>query len=219
MLKDCPSDKIVNPLTNRCVKRDGKIGKQIMDNEFDGNTEKMLKNCPSDKILNPLTNRCVKKDGKIGKQITGKTKIHKTKIHKTKIHKTKIHNKYVYVDYNNKTHKIQINKKGRTTIKEIRPSIVKLIPNKDIPFDISTSSHLVFYDPPYMLTDIEEVDNGDNIKVILTSTKCKHNKIVDPLNGKCVTKDGEKHRLLIQNNILSKSNFVYYTKQRLSGLS
>tara|TARA_Y100000389_G_C17324202_1_gene444648 strand:+ start:207 stop:851 length:645 start_codon:yes stop_codon:yes gene_type:complete len=214
MLKDCPSDKIVNPLTNRCVKRDGKIGKQIMDNEFDGNTEKMLKNCPSDKILNPLTNRCVKKDGKIGKQITGKTKIHKTKIHKTKIH-----NKYVYVDYNNKTHKIQINKKGRTTIKEIRPSIVKLIPNKDIPFDISTSSHLVFYDPPYMLTDIEEVDNGDNIKVILTSTKCKHNKIVDPLNGKCVTKDGEKHRLLIQNNILSKSNFVYYTKQRLSGLS
>jgi hypothetical protein len=174
----------------------------------------MLKDCPSDKILNPLTNRCVKRDGKIGKKIADNTKIHKKKIHKKKIH-----NKYVYVDYNNKTHKIQINKKGRTTIKEIRPSIVKLISNKDIPFDISTSLHLVFYDSPYVLQDKDEVDNGDNITVILSSTKCAHNKIVDPRDGKCIKKNGDKHKILIHNNILSRSNFMYYTKQRLSGLS
>lgn len=55
--KKCPPDQILNPKTNKCVKRDGKIGKTI------------LKKCPSHQILNPKTNRCVKRDGEIGKSL------------------------------------------------------------------------------------------------------------------------------------------------------
>ena len=30
MAKECPSDKIINPLTGRCVKKSGKIGKSLL---------------------------------------------------------------------------------------------------------------------------------------------------------------------------------------------
>jgi len=63
--KECDSDKILNPITNRCVKKDGKIGKTIL-------SKTTKKECDSDKIINPITNRCVKKDGKIGKAILAK---------------------------------------------------------------------------------------------------------------------------------------------------
>jgi len=56
-MKDCPPDKILNPLTNRCVSLKGAIGKKLM------------KECPPDKILNPLTNRCVSLKGTIGKKL------------------------------------------------------------------------------------------------------------------------------------------------------
>ena len=51
VVKECPSGKIINPKTNRCVN----------------------KKCPSGKIINPKTYRCVNKDSKIGLTLRGKT--------------------------------------------------------------------------------------------------------------------------------------------------
>ena len=80
----CPSDKILNPKTGRCVKKDGKIGKELMKQtpktpkatpktspkpKQTPKTPKPTKSCPPDKILNPKTGRCVKRDGKIGKTL------------------------------------------------------------------------------------------------------------------------------------------------------
>lgn len=67
----CPSDKILNPKTNRCVSKTGKIGKQILNQNLSPIPENKIK-CPSDKILNPKTNRCVLKTGKIGKELLKK---------------------------------------------------------------------------------------------------------------------------------------------------
>ena len=46
MKKECPEGKILNPLTNRCIKIK--------------NDPLAEKECPDGKILNPLTNRCIK---------------------------------------------------------------------------------------------------------------------------------------------------------------
>jgi hypothetical protein len=69
MVKPCPPDKILNPKTNRCVNRDGLIGKTLegligkaQENQAKG--EKKV--CKDDEILNPKTNRCVTKAGAIG---------------------------------------------------------------------------------------------------------------------------------------------------------
>lgn len=61
MLKQCPPDKILNPKTNRCVNRDGLIGKTL-----EGLIGKV---CKDEEILNPKTKRCVKKAGAIGKKL------------------------------------------------------------------------------------------------------------------------------------------------------
>ena len=42
-LKYCPSDKVLNPLTKRCVSKTGSIGKKILNKN---------KKCPDDKVLN-----------------------------------------------------------------------------------------------------------------------------------------------------------------------
>jgi hypothetical protein len=95
-LKKCPAGKIINPATGRCVKKDGKIGKELMKakkskkpkkpkprEDFERvwpkppkkskkpKKPKSEKICSDDQILNPATGRCVKKDGKIGKQLLG----------------------------------------------------------------------------------------------------------------------------------------------------
>ena len=46
--KECPEGKVLNPLTNRCIKI-----KSIIE-------KKLKKECPEGKVLNPLTNRCIK---------------------------------------------------------------------------------------------------------------------------------------------------------------
>jgi hypothetical protein len=53
--KICPEDKVLNPLTNRCIKKKtiNKLPKKTLS--------KPDKICPEDKVLNPLTNRCIKK--------------------------------------------------------------------------------------------------------------------------------------------------------------
>ena len=82
MSKNCKSDQIINPRTGRCVKRTGKIGKQILS-ESKNNVESKSKTSydkkskskwESDQIINPRTGRCVKKTGKIGKQILSESK-------------------------------------------------------------------------------------------------------------------------------------------------
>jgi len=93
--KQCPDDKIYNPMSHRCVKKDGKIGKEILKKIADAKAHKKSpkspkaspkkaspksppknikpnKVCPDDKIYNPMSHRCVKKDGKIGKEILKK---------------------------------------------------------------------------------------------------------------------------------------------------
>ena len=86
--KKCPAGKICNPKTGRCVKRNGKIGRQILANQFpspsppqspspsppqspspSGGNKCDGKKCPASKICNPKTGRCVKRNGKIGRQI------------------------------------------------------------------------------------------------------------------------------------------------------
>ena len=95
----CPSDKILNPRTNRCVKKTGRTGKKLIpvkDKQCDENKiinprtkrcvkrlsrigrklspvdyiREKAKNCDENKIINPRTRRCVKKDGKVGRRIT-----------------------------------------------------------------------------------------------------------------------------------------------------
>lgn len=58
--KKCPPGKILNPVTQRCVKTNGKIGKSLVTGE---------KKCGSGQILNPATGRCVNINGKIGKKL------------------------------------------------------------------------------------------------------------------------------------------------------
>ena len=98
MSSPCPSGKILNPRTNRCVKKTGRIGKKLIlskDKECDENkvlnpkTKRCVKklsrigrklspvyynerskNCASGKILNPRTKRCVKRDGRVGRRVT-----------------------------------------------------------------------------------------------------------------------------------------------------
>jgi hypothetical protein len=58
----CPPDKIINPKTNRCVKKTGRIGRSLLP--------KSSKNCPKDKVVNPKTNRCVKETSRIGRKLS-----------------------------------------------------------------------------------------------------------------------------------------------------
>jgi len=62
----CPEGKIMNPATGRCVSRNGKIGKAILERKKD--------ECPEGKILNPATGRCVSKTGAVGKKLLDKPK-------------------------------------------------------------------------------------------------------------------------------------------------
>jgi len=74
-LLSCPPEKIRNPKTNRCVLKNGKIGKTIINKKKSLSSLSSLSNniikkdCPPEKIMNPKTKRCVLKNGKIGKMI------------------------------------------------------------------------------------------------------------------------------------------------------
>ena len=74
-LLSCPPEKIRNPKTNRCVLKNGKIGKMIINKRTSISSKSSISNniikkdCPPEKIMNPKTKRCVLKNGKIGKMI------------------------------------------------------------------------------------------------------------------------------------------------------
>ena len=82
----------MNPKTNRCVNKKGKIGQLLLKKQKKSlikspkkslikspkySSKNLLseKKCPKDKILNPKTNRCVNKKGKIGQLLLKKQKI------------------------------------------------------------------------------------------------------------------------------------------------
>ena len=73
--KICPENKILNPVTNKCVLKTGRIGKKILkDTNSRTHTKHTLisngkKICPENKILNNATNKCVLKTGRIGKKL------------------------------------------------------------------------------------------------------------------------------------------------------
>lgn len=66
--RKCPSTHILNPKTNRCVLKDGVLGKKILKRKSISKS-KTKKKCSNKKVLNPKTNRCVSKKGVLGKKI------------------------------------------------------------------------------------------------------------------------------------------------------
>jgi hypothetical protein len=77
MSKKCDKDKVLNPESGRCVKRDGALGKKILQQIMTGELKSpkktvktgKAKSAPPGKILNPATNKYVLVSGKIGKAI------------------------------------------------------------------------------------------------------------------------------------------------------
>jgi len=85
-MKVCPSDKILNPATNRCVSKTGAIGKKLMMiNDVKKPVVSKIIVCPSNKILNPATNKCVSKTGAIGKKLMMINDVKKPIIDKNKV--------------------------------------------------------------------------------------------------------------------------------------
>lgn len=81
----CPPDKILNPVSGRCVLRTGAIGKKLIAKEKADGKRPVTNNrlptppvvaapCPPEKILNPATKKCVLRTGAIGKKLVAKEK-------------------------------------------------------------------------------------------------------------------------------------------------
>lgn len=85
--KDCPSGKICNPKTGRCVTAEGNIGQRILKRQAKAAAKAASpkrgspkrtppasgkcvgKSCKAGEVCNPATGRCVKKTGAIGQKI------------------------------------------------------------------------------------------------------------------------------------------------------
>jgi hypothetical protein len=67
-MRKCPSGKVLNPLTDRCINRSGDLAKRIKRSIKRG-IKRSIKRCPSGKVLNPLTNRCINRDGKVANRL------------------------------------------------------------------------------------------------------------------------------------------------------
>jgi hypothetical protein len=68
----CPDGKIINPHTERCVKTNGKVAKNMLaDYTGDGS----IPECTIAKVRNPQSGRCVKITGKVGQSILSKYEV------------------------------------------------------------------------------------------------------------------------------------------------
>ena len=71
--KACKDNQIRNPKTDRCVNKDGAIGKKLLKEPKEAKQSKETKQpngkCPETKIINPKSGRCVNKDSAIGKKL------------------------------------------------------------------------------------------------------------------------------------------------------
>ena len=61
----CQPSTVLNPNTNRCVKRSGRAGKAVL-------SAKKTCSARDGLVLNPLTNRCVLRDGRVGRSLSKK---------------------------------------------------------------------------------------------------------------------------------------------------
>ena len=81
--KICSLDKVCNPVSGRCVKKTGKIGRSVIEKKSKRKSSKLdkceNKICSSDKVCNPVSGRCVKKTGKIGRSVLEKKSKRKSK--------------------------------------------------------------------------------------------------------------------------------------------
>lgn len=59
----CRRHQIRNPISNRCVKRSGRLGRKIL------RQKSLRRDCSPNQIRNPKSGRCVKRDGVIGQRI------------------------------------------------------------------------------------------------------------------------------------------------------
>jgi hypothetical protein len=116
-LKQCKSDEILNKSTDRCVKRDGKIGKKIL---LKNSLEESLI-CGVDKIFNPKSNRCVKRDGKVGKEVQKLLEASQ----KVKSSPKKVKISLIVKDVPKKSPKTKTTEKVKTSLKVKTPSKVK----------------------------------------------------------------------------------------------
>ena len=76
--KKCPPEKKLNPLTNRCIKKRGKLEQKLAKRRIIKVSESRTiieKRCPSEKVINPKTNRCIKKDGMLAKKLKKEGKL------------------------------------------------------------------------------------------------------------------------------------------------
>lgn len=64
--KRCSPSKIVNPVTKRCVNKNGRLGQTILKNR--------KKKCNKSQIINPVTGRCVKRTGSVGRKLLSTSK-------------------------------------------------------------------------------------------------------------------------------------------------
>ncbi len=70
--KKCKDNEILNPLTNRCVKRDGVVGKKIAEGKIIAPSkkgQKEMKRCAPDQIINPQNLKCYKRSSAAGKKL------------------------------------------------------------------------------------------------------------------------------------------------------
>ena len=70
--KKCKDDEILNPVSNRCVKRSGVIGKKILSEIEKSRKPRSKKECAPHEIFNPKTNRCVRRKGPAGRKLLNK---------------------------------------------------------------------------------------------------------------------------------------------------
>jgi hypothetical protein len=226
--KQCPPDKILNPSTNRCVKKTGAIGKKILESTKPSHTKPSHTKPSHTKPSHTKPSHTKPSHTKPSHTKPSHTKPSHTKPSHTKPSHTKPShtkpshtkpshikkNKYVYVNFEKKERKIKISNSQITTIKDIKPFIVKHI-NSDLLSDTSLVIDVVFHIDNINISDKSIVEDGEIIDAYVRIKKCPKHKISDPINGRCVKRNGYKHSVLLEKEAFSKGNFAKFNKIRL----
>ena len=75
--KPCPPEKILNPISGKCVNRTGTIGKQILNGTIKAKTRAQITSfklckgvkCEDNKVCNPITGKCILKKTQNGQYV------------------------------------------------------------------------------------------------------------------------------------------------------
>jgi hypothetical protein len=200
-MKKCKDDEILNPATNRCVKKSGAIGKSLL-----------TKKCKDDQVLNPATNRCVKKNGALGRQIL--EEMQKTlKSKSAKITKNKPETEKLTLK-NSKPQKkhVPIDEIEKLTLKNSKPQ------KKHVPIDEIEELTIDKSKPQKKHVPIDKPENKNKQ---LSLKKCKDGEILNPKTNRCVSITGKIGKQLIQNAKVTnnvekdKDNVIALMRQEL----